>query len=338
MGDPRHGNLIRGKRMNRFSAPILLAACAAIACAADSSPAPTTSPTTVATTAPMTAPEVPPDMEHDVWTDIAGGKLMLRAFDAAPYPHASRDAGYKSSSGQFPRDPHYTNSTVGIFVPPGYVAGDRVDYVLHFHGHKNHVANVVTKYKLLDQTAASKANAILIVPQGPWMAPDSGGGKLELDDDGFKRFIAEITQYLKDQKIIESDRVGHITLMAHSGGYKVTAAILHRGGMNDHIRDVILLDASYGSLGWFADFMKHYPTSRLVSFHTKHLDDENLELQKLMDAQQVPWRVIEEDKLDRATASQRGASFISTKLTHDAVSTERSYFQLALETADQRDK
>lgn len=282
---------------------------------------------------PTNAPSTAPILAHNVWTDIAGGRLILRAFEAAPYPHVSREAGFKSNAGVFPRDPHYADSTVAVFIPPGFVAGEQVDYVVHFHGHRNHVANVILTQNLLTQMADSRVNAILLVPQGPYLAPDSGGGKLELEDGGFQRFITQITDYLVEQKVLGRERVGHITLTAHSGGYKVTSAILHRGGMNDHITDVILFDATYGGLGWFADFMKRTPGARLVSFHTAHLDDENAELRKLLSAQATPWRDVEEP-IDARAIAARGVTFVSTGLAHDAVPHQRDYFRLAIESID----
>lgn len=275
-----------------------------------------------------------PSFAHDTWLDHAGGKLMLRSFDTAPYPHASRENGYKSAAGEFPREPHYVDSTVGIFLPPGFDPDADVNFVVHFHGHRNQVANVIVKYQLPEQFVASKVNAVLLFPQGPFMAPDSGGGKLELDPDGFKRFITQITGYLHEQKVISHDRVGHITLSAHSGGYKTAGGVLHLGGMNDHITDVLLLDASYGSLGYFVEFAKAHPQARLVSFHTKHLDDENVELKRLLDEQNVASKTLEESTLDEKALASRGVLFISTQLAHDAVAYERGYFRQCLTTAD----
>ena len=124
--------------MIRVAGMILLAASAAIVLAADSS------------TQPATAPATQPTFARDAWIDAAGGKLMLRAFDTAPYPHASRDAGYKNSAGEvFSRDEHYADSTVGIFVPPGFKPCAGVNYVVVFHGHRSYVANVLTQFQLM---------------------------------------------------------------------------------------------------------------------------------------------------------------------------------------------
>ena len=126
---------------------------------------------------PSTKPSSKP-----AWQHTANGDLILRPFEHAPYPHKSRENGFTYDSKKFPRDPNYVDSTVGIVIPPGYKPGDTVDYVVHFHGWGNHVSKVISQYKLMPQLVAADLNAILIVPQGPKDASDSGGGKLELDE------------------------------------------------------------------------------------------------------------------------------------------------------------
>lgn len=283
---------------------------------------PTTAPATEPTTRPM-----------NVWTTNDLGRLMLRPFVTAPYPHTSRADGWKNSVGTVFTPDHYTDSTVGIFVPKGYTPGDAVDLVVYFHGHNNHVSRVIGNFKLEEQLAKSGVIAILIVPQGPLDVPDSGGGKLELDEGGFARFVADVGVYLKAEGITQTDRVGTIALAAHSGGYKVTASILHRGGLTDHITDVILLDASYGGLQWFVDFAKDRPQARVVSFHTKHLDDENVELAALLDKAGVVHRDLAEADLSPAALVPAGVTFVSTALPHNDVPSAKDYLALCLQAS-----
>jgi hypothetical protein len=253
------------------------------------------------------------------WQKTPDGDILLRPFANAPYPHKSRENGFKGSKETFGPE-HYADSTVGIVIPAGYKPGDAVDYVVHFHGHMNHVSNVLTKYKLPQQLVAAKVNAILLVPQGPGDAADSGGGKLELDPGAFAKLIEEVTAYLKAEGKINTTNVGHIVLAAHSGGYKVTAAILHHGGMPEHITDVLLLDASYGSLEWFADWCKSSPADhRLVSLFTDHLADENQAIMKLLDQAGVKYRQLDEPKLSDEQLTARGPVFMHTKGPHDQV-------------------
>ncbi|HZZ42018.1 MAG TPA: hypothetical protein VFE58_03710 [Tepidisphaeraceae bacterium] len=268
------------------------------------------------------------------WSHTPTGDVILRPFASAPYPHASRANGLTSSNGTFPRDPNYVDSTVGIVIPPGYVAGETVDYVVHFHGWSNHVSQVLSFYQLPEQLAAAKVNAILLVPQGPKDAKDSGDGKLELDKDGFKHLIEEVTAFLNAQGKIHTSKVGHIVLTAHSGGYKVTARILDIGGMTEHITDVILLDASYGNLDDFYNYVMKNKNARLISFHTQHLDKENLELKGLFDKTHEPMRDLAEGDISAETLMPRGVTFISTQLAHNDVPMKKSYFSLCVGTSE----
>lgn len=245
------------------------------------------------------------------WQKLDTGELILRPFQNALYPHPSREKGFKNFGPE-----HYQDSTVGIFIPANYKPGETVDYVVHFHGHKNDVANVVKKYKLSEQLVAASVNAILLVPQGPKDAADSGGGKLELDEGGFAKLIDEVTAYLNAEGKIHSTSPGKIVLSAHSGGYKVTAAILHHGGMRKCITDVILLDASYGSLEWFADWAK-IGDCRLVSLYTEHLADENTEIMKLLDKANVKYTKLSSP--DEAKPGLRGPIFSPVTVSHDEV-------------------
>lgn len=265
------------------------------------------------------------------WQTTAQGQLILRPFQNAPYPHASRAEGFKGRATTYPKDPHYTDSTVAVFIPADFKAGGEVNYVVHFHGHNNHVAKVLPQYKLLESFTAAMVNAILIVPQGPKDAADSGGGKLELDPKGFEKLITEVTEFLNAEHKLQTKRIGKVVLSTHSGGYKVTAAILDHGGLADHITDVLLLDSSYGSLPWFADWVKASPSHRLVSLYTEHLADANKELKGLLDAAGVKYQQLDETTLTDAQLTSRGALFIPTKGPHDQVPVD--YFGRLLETS-----
>ena len=265
---------------------------------------------------------------QSTWRDTPEGQLILRPFKTAPYPHASREDGFKN----FPKDPHYVDSTVGVFVPKTFKPGDTVDLVVHFHGHKNNVSNVFEQYKLPQQLVDSGVNAILIVPQGPKDAADSGDGKLELDPGGFERFVNEVVEFLVAEKKIESNKVGRIVLSAHSGGYKVTAAVLHHGGLASNISHVFLLDATYGSLEWFRDWCASDPKHAFVSLYTEHLLDENKSLMEMLTKANVSFGVPDESSLTAGgSLKDREPLFVATKVKHDEVAVK--YFGVLLKTS-----
>ncbi|MDQ6930186.1 MAG: hypothetical protein M3126_05925, partial [Candidatus Eremiobacteraeota bacterium] len=166
--------------------------------------------------------------------------VVYTTLQSAPFPHASRASGHTYQKKLYDAAAHYSDRTVGIFKPPGYVDRDTVDFIVHFHGWNNHVRQVFERYNLAAQVTRSNVNAILVVPQGPLDAPDSGDGKLELDDNGFARFMQDVTAYLNAHYAVNAQKIGRIVLTTHSGGYGGAGGVLTRGGMNDRITDVIL--------------------------------------------------------------------------------------------------
>ncbi len=219
-----------------------------------------------------------------LWRRLPGGVLAVVPFASAPFPHASRAAGHTYQNKIYTAAAHYSDSSVGIFVPAGYVQRASVDLVVHFHGWNNNVANVFDRYRLAEQMAGSGLNAILIVPQGPLNAPDSGDGKLELDDNGFARFIADVLAYLRQQQIIRATAAGNIVLSAHSGGYGGLGGVLTRGGMNERISDVILFDSAYGYFDAIAGWAKGSPQRHLLSIFTDDTSTGNTALMGMLQA------------------------------------------------------
>src|SRR5262249_31762372 len=106
------------------------------------------------------------------------GQLLLVHLPSAPFPHPQRAEGHKYKDQFFSAAEHYTNGTVAIFIPHGFRETGKIDLIVHFHGWNNNVEGALKKYRLIEQLVASGRNAVLVVPQGPYNASDSFGGKL----------------------------------------------------------------------------------------------------------------------------------------------------------------
>ncbi|HEX8524702.1 MAG TPA: hypothetical protein VF669_20785, partial [Tepidisphaeraceae bacterium] len=236
-----------------------------------------------------------PPASQPGWTTTDIGQTLFHPFKTAPYPHPSRAEGLKTKSTTLPYARHYDDSTVAIFIPAHFKTTERTNFIVHFHGHQTYVERMLRIHLLREQLAASKVNTILVVPQGPKEASDSGCGKLELDNDGFKNFVTEIVSFLKNEGKIPTTTIGQIALSAHSGGYKVTASVLDHGGMTSHISDVLLLDATYSNLEWFSAWCAGGKDRRLVSLFTDHLADENKQLMSLLEKSNVQHQSLDED-------------------------------------------
>jgi hypothetical protein len=275
----------------------------------------------------------PSTQPHGQWHKLDYGELMLRDFKAAPFPHKSREQGWTNRAGEKFAPEKYQDGTIGIVIPRTFVPGDSVDLVVHFHGHRNYVENVLDEYHLPEQLVDSGKNAILIVPQGPKDVPDSNFGKMD-DAGGFEAMVREVVSFLHDEKKIPTTKIGHVVVTAHSGGYNAVSAICARGGLRDEITDVLLFDASYGGLENYADWIKLGGDRRLVSIFTAHLAAANFEVLTLLKSRGVSSEILMEKDLTPDVLSKRTAILIHTPdLLHDEVMTKRKYYELWLKTS-----
>lgn len=199
---------------------------------------------------------------------------------AAPAAAADRSLGDKIKSidqgrrgttitlqlehGMFPAPgKRYQDATTIVFVPRHFRVLDdqKIDAVVHFHGHRTTAAEAMIKHQLREQVDDSRQNAILIMPQGPVRRSDSSGGNLD-KPGGFQKFLGEVRAALQAPKVGEAlgpsrvpgaARVGMVCVSAHSGGFGVTARCIKHGGFD--ISEVYLFDALYGEVAAYADWI-----------------------------------------------------------------------------------
>ncbi|MFO0675116.1 MAG: hypothetical protein U0169_01150 [Polyangiaceae bacterium] len=174
----------------------------------------------------------------------------------------------------------HDDPTVVVFVPAYYrlAKSGRSDVVVHFHGHRTTAERSMRAHDLREQLFDSKQNALLVMPQGPWMTADSGIGKLEAPN-GFARFLADVMATLQAKECKAAlaragtkvgKSVGTVCLSAHSGGYHAAASCVKHGGVA--VREVWLFDALYGDedvfRAWLVDGKAKHERRKLVSFAT----------------------------------------------------------------------
>ena len=263
------------------------------------------------------------------------GRLILAPFASAPFPHPARADGHTYNGKRYPAKEHYSDNTVALFIPHGFRETGQVDFVIHFHGWTNTVDGTLTTFHLIEQLVASGKNAVLVVPEGPHNAPDSFGGKLE-DPDGFKRFMAEAVATLRARAVFKNHdfSVGRIILSGHSGGYRVIAGILDRGGLPKNADEVWLFDALYGRTDSFLAWADR-THGRLLNIYTDHggTKEESEKLQARLAARGTPFYLTEETAIRADTLKSSGFGFIHTDLAHGEVADKRNEFALFLTTS-----
>jgi len=273
--------------------------------------------------------------ESNGWTTSTAGRTILRSFPQAPFPYPSRANGHTYDNKTFTFAQHYNDSTVAIFVPAGFQAQPSgTDFIVHFHGWNNHVANVLQRYRLPEQVESSRVNAILVVPQGPYDSPDSDGGRLQHEPGAFAALLQAVAAFLNEQGVITSPRIGSIVLSAHSGGYRALSNVLKIGGVSDAVTDVLLFDATYADLDGFANWLAGAQTRRLVTIFTDDTISGNVELMTMLQKHDVRSSSIMQDDIAAGPLRMRGATFAYTPtLPHDETMQKFDYYSLCLATS-----
>ncbi|MGH7952185.1 MAG: D-alanyl-D-alanine carboxypeptidase/D-alanyl-D-alanine endopeptidase, partial [Limisphaerales bacterium] len=263
------------------------------------------------------------------------GNLIFAQMTNAPFPDPARANGHWYHNQFFSAKDHYSDNTVAIFIPKNFRATDKVDFVVHFHGWSGTLPGVLESYKLIQQFAASGKNAILVVPQGPFDAPDSFGGKLE-DTNGFAKFMGEVVSTLKNRNALaQTDfEIGNVIISGHSGGYHVMAAILNHGGLSDKIREAWLFDALYGGTENFVAWQKN-ENGRLLDIYTDHggTEGETTNLMASLKTNDVPFFFSEDTNATLENLQTNKLVFLHSNLAHVEVIAKRGTFLQFLKTS-----
>ncbi len=171
-----------------------------------------------------------------MWTQDAEGHHLVASFANAPFPHSSRS---------------YTDDRVMVSLPPNYRVGSEVDVLVHFHGHNGEILASDAWHLFRQQLRLAAKNVVLVQPQGPLLASDSGIGKLE-EQDGLKNLLGEVLSLLvAEGAASQGAQIRKLALSGHSGGYFAIARCIEKGGMAAELAEVYLHDALYGQVAVF---------------------------------------------------------------------------------------
>ncbi len=251
------------------------------------------------------------------WTKSDLGETAVIKMESAPFPHESRKDGFTRNGKTFPLDPHYVDSSVMLFIPKGFKPGESTDVLVYTHGHNNNITKAVDEFKLREQVVAAKKNVVLIFPEGPKDAGDSGIGKLE-DKDGLKNLVNESLKDLKADGKVPSTGLGKVVLAGHSGAYKGLGLCVKQGGLEDHITEAYLIDATYGQLEDFAAWAVRNKTGRMASIYTDHLKANNEQLMGMLKAKEIAHASMMDTAADDAALKANRVLFLhTTTLNHN---------------------
>jgi hypothetical protein len=236
-------------------------------------------------------------------------KTSLVDFETAPFPYHGNmpgsdrpflNAGEEGHRGHVNfrgrvlwESETYSDDRVLLHIPPGFDPRRPAVMVVFFHGHGADLArDVRDRQRLPDQITAAGANAVLVAPQFAFDAADSSAGKF-WEPDGFKRFLDEAAQKLAkmygDPRTAPAFANMPIVIVAYSGGFGPTLAVLDRGGANSRVRGLVLLDALYDGIDTFADWIANNRSAFFVSSYTPYTEHHNADLEHLLRERSVPY-------------------------------------------------
>ena len=158
-----------------------------------------------------------------------------------------------------------------VHLGKGFDASGPLNLVVHYHGWANCIENdgeakntactrgspARVAHNLIAQLDQSGANAALVLVERAFDQNSSADGRLA-EAGFFRAMILELlpqVSALAGRAYAESD-LGSIALSSHSGGYIALAHTLDRGGLTDHVKQVILLDSAYGYLPQFEAYAR----------------------------------------------------------------------------------
>jgi hypothetical protein len=195
--------------------------------------------------------------------------------------------GHRSFSGRvYWQDQTYNDSRVLVHVPERFDVRKPGVIVVFFHGNGATLERDVRDRQMVpQQISASGVNAVLLAPQMAVDAADSSAGKF-WQPGGFKRFMDEAATSLAnltgDPARAKTFAGMPIVIVGYSGGFMPTAWSLDVGGLSDRVRGVVLLDAVYGQLDKFANWIERNRSGFFISSYTRYTARHDQELMTML--------------------------------------------------------
>ncbi len=148
----------------------------------------------------------------------------------------------------------YSDRRTLLHIGAGFRGGQSV-MVVFFHGNKATLSGeVMARQRVVAQFDASGINGVLVAPQLAVNALDSSGGRF-WEAGFFGRYLDEAAQKLSQISGAGGFQSMPVIIVAYSGGYNPVAYILQNGGAGGRIQGVILLDALFGEVPRFAQWI-----------------------------------------------------------------------------------
>jgi hypothetical protein len=249
------------------------------------------------------------------------------------FPDSGRSQGHEYDSQFYDAAGHYSDNSVLIIVPKNWIASKKPDLVFWFHGWRNNIDSSLFHFRLADQFAASKRNAILILAETAKNSPDSYGGKLE-QPGNFSKLTTDIFSVLEKRNLVPAGAgPGNVVLAGHSGAYRIMAMILKNGGIP--ICEVQLFDALYAEEEIFDQWILSSYTHRFINIYTDHggTAENSISFKDRLIEDQVPLIFAEEVNLNAERLTNNRVFIIHSAHEHNDIIMQPDNFRFFLENS-----
>jgi hypothetical protein len=239
---------------------------------------------------------------------LQSAKTELVEFDLAPFPYEGRAPsgkpfldvtdedgrrGHRTWRGRVLwEDVSFSDNRALVHIPRGFDARRPGLIVVFLHGHRATLErDVRDRQKVADQIAEANVNAVLVAPQFAVNASDSSAGRF-WESYGFARFLGEAGEHLTrlhgDRRTRKTFATLPVVVVAYSGGYVPAAWALIKGGTDKRVLGVLMLDAVYGEVYKYADWIARHRNAFFVSAYTSSSARGNEALQGLLADRDIP--------------------------------------------------
>jgi hypothetical protein len=185
-------------------------------------------------------------------------------------------------------DETFTDNRVLLHFPKGFDIRKPALIVVFFHGNGATLSrDVLDRQQVAAQLDSSGLNAVLVAPQFAIDAADSSAGRF-WQRGQFGRFVTEAAGKLaaqyNDRRVSAAFAHSKVVLIAYSGGYLPGAWSLAVGKGDARVAGVVLLDALYGQIDKFVDWLEHaHARTFFLSAYGKSTHEENEALKQELD-------------------------------------------------------
>ncbi|MCW5716501.1 MAG: hypothetical protein KIS68_01600 [Bauldia sp.] len=194
--------------------------------------------------------------------------------------------------GVYWEDETYADSRGLVFIPAGFDPARPAVVVAFFHGNNATLeSDVLRRQNVAGQLQGSGLNAVLVAPQFAIDALDSSAGRF-WQPGAFAAWLAEASDHLAvllGNRALAAgfDRLP-VVLVAYSGGYLPAAYALTGGGADGRLCGAILLDAVYGEVSLFADWIARKRSAFFFSAYSASAAAGNVALIEMLAARGIP--------------------------------------------------